>query len=32
MEKRQKPKNIFKLIAIQPLDCAPCILKNYEYP
>lgn len=24
----KKPKNIFKLIAIQPLDCADCILKN----
>lgn len=30
MEKRQKQKNIFKLIAIQPLDCAPCILKNLK--
>lgn len=31
MEKEQKPKKqIFKLIAIQPLDCAPCILKNLK--
>ncbi len=31
MENEQKPKKqIFKLIAIQPLDCAPCILKNLK--
>lgn len=31
MEKEQKPKKqIFKLIAIQPLNCAPCILKNLK--